>query len=69
MAYDKEQGTPTLPHLAPPISAPLPVCLFSQEANPYPQISKYTTEKRVARTVAESRSGLNGYELCDHRSR
>ena len=40
----------------------LPTCLFSQEANPQPQISKDATEKRVARTAADSRSGMSGYE-------
>jgi len=40
----------------------LPACLFSQEANPQPQISKDATEKRVPRTAADSRSGMSGYE-------
>ncbi len=39
-----------------------------QGANPQPQISKDVTEKRVARTVACYRSGVDGYELCDHLS-
>jgi hypothetical protein len=43
-------------------------CLFSQEADPQPHISKNATEKRVARTVAYSRSGMVGYELHDHLS-
>jgi hypothetical protein len=41
---------------------PLPACLFSQEANPQPQISKNATEKRMARTAADSRSVMSGYE-------
>ena len=36
--------------------------LFSQEANPHPQISKDATEKRVARNAADFRSGMSGYE-------
>ena len=43
-------------------------CLFSQEADPQPRISKDATEKLVARTVAYSRSGMDGYELRDHLS-
>ena len=39
--------------------------LFSQGANPQPQISKDATEKRVARTVACYRSEIDGYALCD----
>ena len=46
----------------------LPACLFSQEANRQPQISKDATEKRVARTAADSRSGMSGYELLDQLS-
>jgi len=46
----------------------LPRCLFSQEANRQPQISKDATEKRVARTAADSRSGMSGYELLDQLS-
>ena len=42
--------------------------LFSQEANPQPQISKDVIEKHAVRTVAYSRSGLTRYELRDHRS-
>ena len=37
-------------------------------ANAQPHISKNATEKRVARTVAYSRSGMVGYELHDHLS-
>ena len=47
---------------------PLGHYLFSQDANPQPQISKDATEIRVATTVAKSRSGMNGYALCDHLS-
>jgi hypothetical protein len=47
---------------------PLSHYLFSQDASPQPQISKDATEKRVARTVACYRSGMNGYALCDHLS-
>jgi hypothetical protein len=36
--------------------------------NPQPQISKDATEKRVARTVACYRSGMNKYKLRDHLS-
>ena len=43
-------------------------CLFSQEADPQPRISKDATEKLVARTVVYSRSGMDGYELRDHLS-
>ena len=43
-------------------------CLFSQEADPQSRISKDATEKLVARTVAHSRSGMDGYELRDHLS-
>ena len=43
-------------------------CLCSQEADPQPHISKDATEKRVARTVAHPRSGMDGYELRDHLS-
>ena len=43
-------------------------CLFSQEADPQPHISKNATEKRVARTVACYRSEMNKYELRDHLS-
>ena len=51
-----------------PPEHPLGHYLFSQDANPQPQISKDATEKRVARTVACYRSGMNKYELCDHLS-
>ncbi len=45
-------------------------CLFSLRRNPVQQhsISKDATEKLVARTVAYSRSGMDGYELRDHLS-
>jgi hypothetical protein len=43
--------------------------LFSQGANPQPQISKDATKKRVARTVACYRSDMDGYALCDHSHR
>ena len=43
-------------------------CLFSQEADPQPHISKDASEKPVARTVAYSRSGIDGYELRDQLS-
>ena len=45
---------------------PLDHYLFSQGANPQPQISKDATEKRVARTVACYRSEMDRYALCDH---
>ena len=63
---EKEQGRPTLSHLAPPPEIPLGHYLFSQDANPQPHISKDATEKRVARTVACYRSEMDGYALCDH---
>jgi hypothetical protein len=62
---EKEQGRPTLSHLVPTSQAPLGHYVFSQDANPQPQISKDATEKRVARTVACSRSGMDEYELRD----
>jgi len=43
-------------------------CLFSQEADPQPHISKDATEKLVAQTAAGSRSGIDGYELHGHLS-
>jgi hypothetical protein len=45
---------------------PLGHYLFSQDANPPPQISKDATKKPVARTVACYPSGMNKYKLCDH---
>jgi hypothetical protein len=45
---------------------PLSQYLFSQDANPQPQITKDATEKRVARTIACYRSEMDGYALCDH---
>jgi hypothetical protein len=47
---------------------PLGDYLFSQDANPQPQISKDATEKRVAWTVARYRSEMDGYALWDHLS-
>jgi len=46
----------------------LPRCLFSQEANSQTHINKDATERPTARTTAGSRSGMDGYELRDHRS-
>ncbi len=46
----------------------LPRCLFSQEANSKPHISKDATEKTMAWTTAGSRSGMGGYELLDQLS-
>jgi len=43
-------------------------CLFSQEANSKPHISKDATEKTMAWTTAGSRSGMGGYELHDQLS-
>ena len=43
-------------------------CLFSQEADPQPNISKDATEKLVTRTAAGSHSGMDGYELHGHLS-
>ena len=51
------------------MSTPLGHYLFSQDANPQRQISKDATEKRVARTVARYRSGMDGYALRDHLSK
>jgi hypothetical protein len=52
-----------------PPALPLGQYLFSQDANPQPQISKGATERRLARTVACHRSVINGYALCDHSHR
>jgi hypothetical protein len=49
-----------------PPEHPLSHYLFSQGANPQPQISKDATEKSVALTVACYRSEMDGYALCDH---
>ena len=49
-----------------PPAHPLGHYLVSQDANSQPQISKDATEKRVVRTVACYRSGMNKYELCEH---
>jgi hypothetical protein len=38
---------------------------YKRRISPQPQISKEATEKRVARTVACYRSGMDGYALCD----
>lgn len=46
----------------------LPTYIFSQEANPQPQVSKDATEKRVARTAAYFRSGMDENELHGHLS-
>jgi hypothetical protein len=62
----EEQGRPTLFLLVLPSRAALGHYLFSQDANPQPQISKDATEKRVARTVACYRSEIDGYALCDN---
>ena len=43
-------------------------CLFSQEANSQPHISKDATEKTMAWATAGSRHGMGGYELQDHLS-
>ena len=43
-------------------------CLFSQEADPQPHISKDATETTMAWTTAGSRSGMGGYELHDQLS-
>ena len=51
-----------------PHEHPLGHYFFSQDANPQRQISKDATEKRVARTVARYRSGMDGYELRGHLS-
>ena len=48
-----------------PPAHPLGHYLVSQDANSQPQISKDATEKRVVRTVACYRSGMNKYELCE----
>ena len=66
---EKEQGRPTLSHLAPPPEIPLGHYLFLQDANSQPQISKDATEKRMAQEVACYRSKLDGYALCDHSHR
>jgi hypothetical protein len=42
---------------------------YKRRISPQPQISKEATEKRVARTVACYRSGMDGYALCDHSHR
>ena len=65
---EKEQGSPALSHLVRHSRAPPSHYRFSQEANLQPRISKDATEKRVARAIAHSRSGMNGYALRDHRS-
>jgi hypothetical protein len=62
-AFEQNQGVLILPILRPPAFHGI---LFSQGANPQPQISKDATEKRLARTVAYYRSGIDGYALCDH---
>jgi hypothetical protein len=57
------KNTAALPYRTwrhPPL-LPLSQYLFSQDANPQPQISKDATEKRVARTVACYRSEMDGY--------
>ena len=46
------------PSLAPNLGRHLRHCLFSQEANPQPHISKDATEKTMAWTTAGSRSGM-----------
>jgi hypothetical protein len=63
LAHLESKNTPALPHLAPPTRAPPGTMSLFAGSEPTTQISKDTTEKRVARTVAYSRSGMNGYEL------
>jgi len=46
----------------------LPRCLFSQEANSQPHISKDATENPMARTAAYSRSRMDENELHGHLS-
>ena len=70
---EKEQGTPTLPHLAPPgttiAGTARDIASFRRKRiQNYNPPSARTLENLVAGTVVHTRSGMNGYELCDHLS-
>ena len=74
---EKEQGAPALSHLAPPgttIAGTARGALGYIASFRRKRIQNYnaqsarTLENLVAGTVVHTRSGMNGYELCDHLS-